>query len=345
MNPNVVMNLAINLAEHRILNDKLIRKGIRKLLAERLNSLKQHPKSAYEWVRELQKRQVAESTDAANEQHYEIPADYFRDVLGPNLKYSCGYWNDGCESLEQSEVEMLKLSCERAAILNGQRILELGCGWGSLSLWMAEHYPMSGIVAVSNSNSQREYIEGQARARGLSNLRVITCDINEFEPAGAFDRVVSVEMFEHVRNHRQLFERIQNWLRPEGKLFVHVFAHREQSYLFDPKSSKDWMSRYFFTGGIMPSADLLPTAAQDCLMEDARWEVNGIHYSKTLEAWLEKQDARESRVMRVLRKCYGRKTRVWLQRWRMFYMACSELFAYNDGQEWVVMHYRFSKPA
>ncbi|MGB0416280.1 MAG: class I SAM-dependent methyltransferase [Coraliomargarita sp.] len=339
------MNLAINLAEHRILNDQLIRRGIRKLLAERLQGLRQHPKSAKQWVHELQNRDLAESTEAANEQHYEIPADYFRDVLGPNLKYSCGYWKDGCDSLEQSEARMLELTCERADIQNGQRILELGCGWGSLSLWLAEHYPMSGIIAVSNSNSQREYIEGQARARGLNNLQVVTCDINKFEPNGAFDRIVSVEMFEHVRNHHQLFGRIQHWLRPDGKLFVHVFAHREQSYLFDPKSSKDWMSRYFFTGGMMPAADLLPIAAADSLQEDARWEVNGIHYSKTLEAWLKKQDAREPKVRRILSECYGTKTKVWLQRWRMFYMACSELFAYNDGTEWVVMHYRFSKPA
>ena len=339
------MNIAIHLAEHRILNDNLIRRGIRKLLAERLSTIHRQPKSSKEWVNELQTRELAEDTDAANEQHYEIPADYFRDVLGPNLKYSCGYWDEGCESLEQSEARMLTLTCERADIQNGQRILELGCGWGSLSLWMAERYPMSAVVAVSNSNSQREYIEGKARARGLSNLQVITCDINEFNSAGGFDRIVSVEMLEHVRNHQQLFKQIEGWLKPDGKVFVHVFAHREQSYLFDPKSAKDWMSRYFFTGGIMPSADLLPTAASGMLEEDERWEVNGIHYSKTLEAWLRKQDAREPKVRRILSECYGAKTKVWLQRWRMFYMACSELFAYNNGKEWMVMHYRFSKPA
>jgi cyclopropane-fatty-acyl-phospholipid synthase len=337
------MNLAIYLAEHRLLNDRLIRKGMRKLLSERIKNINNAPKTASEWVLELQERPVAESTEAANDQHYEIPAPYFKDVLGPHLKYSSGYWPEGCESLERSEAEMLRISCERAELANGQRILELGCGWGSLSLWMAENYPQSSITSVSNSNSQREYIEAQARERGLTNLHVITCDINQFQPETAFDRVVSVEMFEHVRNHRQLFDRIHSWLQPGGKVFVHIFAHREQCYLFDAKSSRDWMSKYFFTGGIMPSVDLLPTAAEK-LNVDASWEVNGQHYSKTLEAWLQKQDAREADVLHIFRECYGDKAKVWLQRWRMFYMACSELFAYNDGEEWFVMHYRFSKP-
>jgi cyclopropane-fatty-acyl-phospholipid synthase len=339
------MSLAIHLAERRLLPDGLIRVGIRKLLAERLQNLEQHPKTTEEWVQDLQQRDLAENTEAANEQHYEVPASYFRDVLGPHLKYSCGYWDHNCDSLEQSEARMLELTCERADVQDGQRILELGCGWGSLSLWLATHYPKSQITAVSNSNSQRRYIELQARARGLTNLEIITCDINRFEPNDTFDRIVSVEMFEHVRNHQQLFSRLANWLKPEGKLFVHVFAHQKHCYLFEPHSSKDWMSRYFFTGGIMPSADLLPIAAAGLLREDARWEVNGQHYSKTLEAWLAKQDLREDKVKPNLTECYGPKTNLWVQRWRMFYMACSELFAYNKGNEWVVMHYRFSKPS
>ena len=338
------MNLAIKLAEHRLLNDSLIRIGIRKLLSERLNAIYREPKSEQQWVQELQACPVAEDTDAANEQHYEIPAHYFRSVLGPNLKYSCGYWTDGCTDLSQSEEHMLQLSCERAQLDQGQQILELGCGWGSLSLWMATHYPDSTITAVSNSQSQREYIEAQAVARGLSNLKVITCDINQFSPEQQFDRIVSVEMFEHVRNHRQLFGRVHGWLKTGGKLFVHVFAHREQCYLFDDKQAKDWMSRYFFTGGIMPSVGLLPEAA-DCLTEEERWDVNGIHYSKTLEAWLDKQDANEAAISPTFQQCYGNKAKLWIQRWRMFYMACSELFAYKDGTEWFVMHYRFSKPA
>jgi len=338
------MNLAIQLAERRILSDSLIRKGMRKLLAERLQQIQSHPKSAQDWVETLQQKPLAVETDAANDQHYEIPAPYFKDVLGPHLKYSSGIWPDGCDSLEDSEAAMLELSCERAELSDGQHVLELGCGWGSLSLWMAAHYPKSQITSISNSKSQREYIQSLAQKRGLKNLTVITCDINEFAPNGTFDRLVSVEMFEHVRNHRALFERIQDWLKPEGKIFIHIFAHRSHSYLFEANNSKDWMSKYFFTGGIMPSVDLLPTAAENFTAEDS-WQINGTHYSKTLEAWLDKQDAREPEVLKILQTCYGKDAKRWLQRWRMFYMACSELFAYNEGQEWFVMHYRFAKKA
>ncbi len=337
------MNLAITLAERRLLSDHLIRKGMRKLLAERLQQIDTESKSAADWVQDLDLRPLAEDTEAANEQHYEIPAHYFKGVLGPHLKYSSGYWPDGCHTLAESETAMLELTCQRARLDNGQRILELGCGWGSLSLWMAEHYPESQITSVSNSNSQREFIEAQAKLRGISNLEVITCDINDFQPEHHYDRLVSVEMFEHVRNHRQLFKRIHQWIQPEGEIFIHVFAHRSQSYLFEANSSKDWMSKYFFTGGIMPSVDLLPTAAAEYFKEDARWKVNGAHYSKTLEAWLEQQDAREPDVLAIFRICYGGDAKIWLQRWRMFYMACSELFAYNKGEEWFVMHYRFKK--
>ncbi len=241
---------------------------------------------------------------------------------------------------------MLELTCQRADLQDGQQVLELGCGWGSLSLWMAAHYPASRITAVSNSNSQRAYITAQAEARGLDNLRVITCDINDFQPEGQFDRVVSVEMFEHVRNHRKLFGRIADWLVPGGRLFVHVFSHRSHAYLFEAKSSKDWMSRYFFTGGVMPSAGLLPTAAEGSLESEEQWAVNGVHYSKTLEAWLQRQDREKSAVMRIFRETYGtRGAKLWFQRWRIFYMACSELFAFDQGEEWLVMHYRFRKPA
>ncbi|HAV13388.1 MAG TPA: SAM-dependent methyltransferase [Opitutae bacterium] len=337
------MNLAINLAERRLLSDSMIRKGMRQLLAERLEIIHATPKTAQQWVEDLQARPVAEDTDAANDQHYEIPAPYFHDVLGPHLKYSSGIWLDGCESLEASEAAMLQLSCERAELQNGQQILELGCGWGSLSLWMAAHYPDSQITSVSNSNSQREFIENRAKERGINNLTVITCDINEFEPETTYDRLVSVEMFEHVRNHHALFERIHGWLKPSGKIFIHIFAHRSQAYLFEANSSKDWMSKYFFTGGIMPCVNLLPTAAADYFDEESRWEVNGQHYSKTLEAWLEKQDSKERQVLEIFYQCYGKDAKRWLQRWRMFYMACSELFDYNEGKEWFVMHYRFAK--
>ena len=245
--------------------------------------------------------------------------------------------------MADAEHEMLRLTCERAELADGMDILELGCGWGSLSLWMAAHYPGSQITSVSNSNSQREYIEGQARERGLDNLKVITCDINEFSPDGQFDRVVSVEMFEHVRNHRKLFGQIHDWLKPGGKCFVHIFSHHSSTYLFEARSPKDWMSRYFFSGGIMPSSTLLVSAAEGILNCEDKWFVNGEHYSKTLEAWLDKQDANKESVMQTFRDCYGKDAKLWFQRWRIFYMACSELFAYNQGKEWPVMHYRFTK--
>lgn len=345
------MSIAIQLAERGLLTDSMIRVGIRKLLAERLVALSNQPGSEADWIAVLESAPLAVHTDAANAQHYEIPTRYFQTVLGQHLKYSCGYWPkdsasypQGSESLDQSEAAMLELTGERALLINGQRILELGCGWGSLSLWMAARYPKSSIVAVSNSQSQRAHIEAQAAERGIANLTVLTCDINAFAPEGVFDRVVSVEMFEHVRNHRQLLRRISDWLKPGGKLFVHIFAHHKHSYLFEAKSDKDWMSKYFFTGGIMPSAELLPAAAET-LIEEVRWKLDGRHYSRTLEAWLLKQDSHADLVLDIFRQCYGAKdAKLWAQRWRIFYMACSELFAYNEGREWPVMHYRFAKP-
>mgnify|MGYP003324171365 CR=1 FL=1 len=339
------MNTAIKLAERGLLPDSLIRRGIRKLLDERRSQLSENPKSDTEWIAELEHRPLAESTNEANEQHYEIPAAYFSAVLGPRLKYSCGYWPETATDLVASEVAMLDLTLQRTKLENGQKILELGCGWGSLSLWMAEKYPESQITAVSNSNSQRAFIDEQILLKGLRNLTVVTCDINDFQPDGRFDRVISVEMFEHVRNHRRLFTLICDWLVPGGQLFVHVFSHCKHTYLFEAESSKDWMSKYFFTGGVMPSGTLLPTAAEGILELDEKWRVNGIHYSKTLEAWRQKQDENRDTVMQKFAGCYGAKgAKLWFQRWRIFYMACSELFAYRRGEEWPVMHYRFKKP-
>jgi cyclopropane-fatty-acyl-phospholipid synthase len=338
------MSIAIKLAERGLATDTMIRIGIRKLLAERLKAVFAEPTPEADWIAELESTPLAVDTGAANAQHYEIPADYFSTVLGRHLKYSCGYWPEGNESLDQSEAAMLELTCERAELQDGQRILELGCGWGSLSLWMAAQYPKSSILAVSNSHSQRAHIEAQAAERGLGNLQVLTCDINAFQPEGRFDRVVSVEMFEHVRNHRQLLGRIGDWLCSGGKLFVHIFTHHKHTYLFEARSDKDWMSQYFFTGGIMPSAELLPTAAET-LEEEARWTVDGRHYNRTLETWLLKQDKNADAVLEIFCSCYGeKKAKLWAQRWRIFYMACSELFAYNGGKEWPVMHYRFVKP-
>ena len=338
------MTFVIGLAEKRLVPDTLIRTGIRSLLRERLAELKVEDRNVESWRDQLADGPIAVSMDAANDQHYELPATYFQTVLGKHLKYSCGFWEGGQSTLDESETAMLALTCDRAELSEGQQILELGCGWGSLSLFMAERYPGSHITSVSNSQSQRRFILEQARLRGLENLHVLTADINEFQPEGRYDRVVSVEMFEHVRNHAALGRRIRGWLTEEGKLFVHIFTHRSHTYLFEPNGPKDWMSRYFFTGGIMPAADLLPTVMAESLTEANRWKLNGVNYSRTLEAWLAKQDRNEAEVRSTFKACYGSKdARLWMQRWRMFYMACSELFAYNNGNEWPVTHYLFQR--
>jgi len=343
------------LAEHRIAPDSLIRFAIRRLLKQRLASeyggahagigwqqqasIEQH-KAAL--IKQLTDGPIAVAQQQANQQHYEVPGQFYQLALGPHLKYSSGYWGEGVRTLAEAEAAMLALTCKRADLQEGQRVLELGCGWGSLSLWMAEHYPQSSFVSVSNSASQREWIEQQAQERGLKNLTVITADITSFSTQEKFDRIVSVEMFEHMRNHRALMQRIHAWLKPGGKLFVHIFCHRELLYLFEEEGEKNWMGRYFFTGGVMPSFDLLERSQEGYLLEQT-WQVNGKHYARTLEAWLDNTDARREQVLPVLAATYGEaEAKIWLQRWRMFFMACAELFGYGDGSEWFVGHYLFT---
>ena len=335
-------SLAIRWAESGRVPDALIRIGIRRLLHKRLaaeGAISSAKRAA--WLAELARGPIAVHTDQANDQHYEVTPAFFEAILGPRLKYSSGYWAEGPSTLAEAEEAMLALSAKRAQIEEGQTILDLGCGWGSLSLWLAEHYPGCRVVAMSNSKLQRESIEARRIRKGLTNLRIVTADINDFDPGERFDRVVSVEMFEHLRNWPELLRRVHGWLVPGGKLFVHVFCHRGLAYPYEDRESADWMARYFFSGGIMPSYDLLPNLAGPFDVE-ARWSVNGQHYQKTLEAWLANLD-QSSTIERTLAATYGAaQAKRWLQRWRIFLMACSELFGYRQGEEWHVAHYRLS---
>ncbi len=286
---------------------------------------------------------IAEHTDAANEQHYELPPAFFSLVLGPRRKYSSCLYPDGHETLAQAEEAALAETCAHAGLKDGQRILELGCGWGSLSLWMAEHYPKATITAVSNSKPQREYIEGVAAAKGFGNLRIITADMNVFEPEGSFDRVVSVEMFEHMANWRGLLERVKRWLRPEGRLFLHVFTHRSAPYRFELDDKEDWIAQHFFTGGIMPSHGMI-RHFPDLFALEEEWRWNGTHYRRTALQWLANMDREIVAVDRILAEVYGRDAGLWRRRWRMFFLATAELFGHRDGEEWAVSHYRL-RPA
>ncbi|TVS10793.1 MAG: class I SAM-dependent methyltransferase [Wenzhouxiangella sp.] len=337
----------IDLAEKGLIPDFAIRAGIRQLLRRRLRQEFDHDVErasarGHELIEQLAASAIAIETDAANEQHYEVPAAFYQLALGQRLKYSSGYWPDGVSDLDAAEEAMLRTSCEHAELADGQRILELGCGWGSLTLWMGQHYPNARIVGVSNSASQRKFIEARARDLGLENVEILTRDVNQLELDERFDRVVSVEMFEHVRNYRVLMRRIAQWLKPGGKLFVHIFCHRYLVYPFETEGEGNWMGRYFFTGGLMPAADTLLHFQDDLALEQRRL-YSGSHYAKTARAWLDNMDARRAEVAEVMAGAYGEQGQRWQQRWRMFFMACEELFAYHAGNEWLVAHYRFKR--
>jgi cyclopropane-fatty-acyl-phospholipid synthase len=334
----------IGAAERLPLPDAVIRAGIRRLCARTAASIAHGNETTdADFAREMATRAVAEHPDAANARHYEVPAAFFAQVLGPHRKSSSCFYRDDETGLAQAEEDALRLTIEHADLKDGQSILELGCGWGSLSLALAEQFPYARIVAVSNSASQRDYIEAEATTRRLVNLRVVTSDMNVFEPHDKFDRVVSVEMFEHIMNWRKLLSWIRGWLAPGGLLFMHVFAHRRGSYLFDRADPQDWIAQHFFTGGVMPSHRLIRQYS-DLFKIEEQWRWSGRHYQRTAEDWLANFDARRDAIETILRPVYGEDTALWMRRWRWFFLATSGLFGYADGDEWGVSHYRL-KPA
>lgn len=347
------MSFVFDLLERDLIPDPLIRTGVRRLVAGRAKAIRTPDEHALEakieaMVEELKASPIALATATANEQHYEVPTSFYQLVLGRHLKYSSAFYGPGIETLDDAEAAMLELYLDRAELEDGQEILELGCGWGSLTLLMAERFPSSRITAVSNSATQRQHIEAEAERRGLGNLRILTADLNDLvaeggELDGRFERVVSIEMFEHMRNYQRLMGRIAEWLVPGGKLFVHIFCHHRIPYPFEVRGDWDWMARYFFTGGLMPSADLL-LRFQDHLELETRWLLDGTHYQRTSEAWLANMDAHRAEIEPIFAATYGAdQQRRWWVWWRVFFISCAELFGYRHGQEWMVAHYLFRR--
>ena len=344
-----MITLLILLAEKGLLPDAIIRLGIRRLCRQRLVDASNINETLMEqehaaWIDVLKESPIALVPEKANEQHYEVPPRLFELVLGDRLKYSSGLWPEGVSSLDESEVAMLKLTIDRAGLVDGQDVLELGCGWGSLTLFMAECFPKSKITAVSNSNDQRQFIEARCEERNLKNVEIITADMNDFETAKLFDRVISIEMFEHMRNYEKLLGRVNVWLKNKGKLFVHIFSHQKIAYPFEDNDDADWMAREFFSGGQMPSHRLLMSFPGQMKIEKD-WRVSGTHYEKTSLAWLQKMDKNKAEVLELFKKTYGESdANSWFQRWRIFFMSCEVLFGFNRGSEWGVSHYLFEKP-
>lgn len=337
------MKATLQLIEKGFVPKPLLRRGIRKLLDERLREQRSifepsRDRALTDWVSQMRTSDIAPVPEKANEQHYEVPPEFFRLALGKHLKYSSAFYGEEATPLDDAEEEMLRLTCKRADLIDGQDVLELGCGWGSLTLWMAKYYPASKIRAVSNSAPQREYILATAAERGLHNIEILTADMNEFRSDQRYDRIVSVEMFEHMRNWEKLLSRVGEWLLPDGRVFLHVFAHQRYAYPFEVRDETDWMSKYFFTGGMMPCPDLIDQLNIPLEVEQ-RWEVSGTHYARTSEDWLTNLEANKARVLEIFEETYGPGQAVrWYHRWRVFFLSCAELFAFDGGKEWIVSH-------
>lgn len=327
--------------------DFLVRKGIRNICQKRLDDeygggIKNIEEKRKRILEEFRSSPVAIETEKANDQHYMVPPEFFLTCLGSQLKYSCCHW-DHSKNLDEAEEEMLELTVQRAGIQDGDRVLELGHGWGAITLFMARKFPNSEITAVSNSKYQGEFILDRAKERGLNNIRIITADMAEFTIEEKFDRVISIEMFEHMRNYEELLERVSSWLNPNGTLFVHIFVHKELAYKYEVVDDTDWMSKYFFSGGTMPSEHLLYYFQKDLSMKE-HWRVCGTHYGKTCRAWLEKMDSNKDAIMKIFKDHYpaGEATK-WFNYWRVFFMSCEELFNFKNGTEWYVGHYLLEK--
>lgn len=340
--------LTDSLIEKNMIPDFFLRKGIRNLLRQRLKSEKSAYKQSqgqnkHSFVTELKKSPIALATNTANDQHYKVPTQFFKSVLGQHLKYSSGYWEPGVTDLNTAEETMLLLTCKRAQLTDHSHILELGCGWGSLTLYMAKKYPNAKITAVSNSATQKNHIEQEAKVRGLNNITIVTADMNDVSFSQTFDHIISVEMFEHMRNYDQLLSKVNSWLKDEGTLFVHIFGHRLFLYPFLADSASNWMGRHFFTGGIMPSYDIF-SYFDDSFKVEKSWKINGKHYQKTCEAWLEKTTEKKEALLTLFKETVPGSNGLdqWCK-WRVFFLACAELFGFNKGTEWQVYHYLLKK--
>ena len=327
-------------AERVPLPDVIVRAAIHQLCSRTATRLATGNAESDAWLAdEMAARASAGDADLADLRRDELPAEVFARVLGPNRKYSCCFYREAASTLQEAEEEALRQTVEHADLADGQSILELGCGWAAQSLWMARQFPDSQVTAISSSNAQREYIEGEAAKRGLANLRVITSDMNRFAPEARFDRILAIEMFEHMVNWRELMGRLRTWLEPDGRLFLHIFAHRSGADLFDRADGEDWIAQHFFTGGVMPSHHLIRQYA-DLFEVEKEWRWSGVHYQRTAQDWLDNFDSHRDEIERALRKVHGGETALWMRRWRWFLLATAGLFGYAGGSEWGVSHYR-----